>query len=223
MTHEVMNAVQAVANMHSFKDYQHIVMSRVARDALLRGTELINLQVGEITWNQDRTTTTIAINYSKSHKRVHQPERVIIKDYGLTSGTAFLRHYFHIMELDQRGPAYPLWPWVDEHGIAHWHRKTPKDKFIEHARALLKKAGYDSQRFAGHSYRSGGATDLWDSQKCRPLTLKLHGRWKSDAYRLYIRDNPHKTAQEIADALAFFDYATSSKDGEPAMPPSSHK
>ena len=77
------------------------------------------------------------------------------------------------------------------------------------ARTLLTRAGYPAMRYAGHSYRSGGATDLWDSNRCRPLTLKIHGRWKSDAYRLYIRDNPHKTAAEIAQAMAFFDHASS--------------
>ena len=66
--------------------------------------------------------------------------------------------------------------------------------------------------FAGHSYRSGGATDLWESNRCRPLTIKLHGRWKSDAYRLYIRDNPAKTAAEVAKALAFFDEATTGQN-----------
>ena len=81
---------------------------------------------------------------------------------------------------------------------------TSKRAFVALARQLLTKAGFLAKDYAGHSYRSGGATDLWRSNRCRPFTIKLHGRWKSDAYHLYIRDNPRDTAAEVSAALAFF-------------------
>jgi hypothetical protein len=34
--------------------------------------------------------------------------------------------------------------------------------------------------------------------------MKLHGRWKSDAYRLSIHDNPRDPTAEVSAALAFF-------------------
>jgi hypothetical protein len=210
ITHVVMNAMQAAANLRSHQEFQLVTMCRVARDALLRGVELTKLLVGEVEWNASRSEATITLHYSKAHKKVDEPERVIITDYGPTSGVAFLREYFKVMGLDSKAPAYPLWPFIDDLGNISWSIATSKYKFIERSRYLLARAGYPANQYAGHSYRSGGATDLWESQRVRPLTLKLHGRWKSEAYRLYIRDNPHKTAQEVAHAMAFFDPASTS-------------
>ena len=208
ITHQVMDAIQAVADMTKYPDFQHVVMSRVARDALLRGAELTSMRIGEITWNHDRSQATIAIHGSKAHKRVHEPERITITDYGQSSGVAYLREYFRAMRLDEKAPAFPLWPLTEHNGEIKWNVPLSKQEFIKRARVLLAKAGYPPLQYAGHSYRSGGTTDLWDSNRCRPLTIKLHGRWKSDAYRLYIRDNPAKTAEEVANAMAFFDRST---------------
>ena len=205
ITHRVMDAMQAVADLSNHQDFQLVTMCRVARDALLRGVELCKLLIGEVTWNASRTEATLHLHYSKAHKERSAPERVIISDYGPGSGVAFLREYFRVMGLDTKAPAYPLWPFIDDLGSVSWTTSTSKYKFILRSRHLLERAGFPSKHFAGHSYRSGGATDLWESQRCRPLTLKLHGRWKSEAYRLYIRDNPHQTAQEVARALAFFE------------------
>jgi hypothetical protein len=208
MTHKVMRDVENVADMTDYAEFQHIVMSRVARDALLRGAELVNLRIGEVTWNWNRTQVTLSIFYSKAHKRVDKAEHVVLHDYGSFSGTAYLRQYFEVLGLDRKAAGYPLWPVFNrESGKFLWTNPLPKKTFIDMARVLLGRAGYPALRYAGHSYRSGGATDLWESQRCRPLTIKLHGRWKSDCYRLYIRDNPEKQAEEVAQALAFFEDA----------------
>ena len=176
VTHQVMVAIEAAADLRKHADFQHIVMSRVARDALMRGVEVAAMRIGEITWNHDRTTATIAIHYSKAHKRAHAPERVTMSDYGRSSGVAYLREYFRVMRLDTKPPAYPLWPYTAENGDISWTRPLTKVEFIKWARTLLAKAGYPPLRYSAHSYRSGGATDLWDSNRCRPLTIKLHGR-----------------------------------------------
>ncbi len=61
-----------------------------------------------------------------------------------------------------------------------------RSRFVERVRVALDKAGVDSRPFSGHSFRSGAATTaakrgLGDS------TIKLLGRWKSNAYQLYIK------------------------------------
>jgi hypothetical protein len=65
----------------------------------------------------------------------------------------------------------------------------------------LQAAGHRPANFSGHSFRSGGATDLWKAGT-RPLIIKRAGRWLSEVYRLYIRDNPEATAAEIARGFA---------------------
>ena len=202
MTHDVLDAVQAVADMTVLQQYQHITMARVAHDALLRGVELIKLRVADLQWAQDGKSVTLLIHLSKANK-VGPVERVTISDFGDTSAVAYLREYIRLMGFPS-GSACPLWPVISPAGVIHRSKATPKRVFVAKARQLLAKAGFSAKDYSGHSYRSGGATDLWRSHRCRPLTIKLHGRWKSDAYRLYIRDNPQDTAAEVAAALSFF-------------------
>lgn len=213
MTHNILSDIAAVADMRSIRDFQHVTMSRVAHDALLRGTELINLKVGDLLWSEDETQVTIVIHLSKANK-TGPAERVTLRDYGSSSGAAFLKDYVRIMRFQDQlmASTQPLWPTVAPSGQVMWNTSTTKAYFVGYARYLLERAGYDSSKFSGHSYRSGGATDLWASYRCRAHTIQLYGRWKSEAYRLYIRDNPQDTVEEVADAMSFFASATGLAD-----------
>ena len=208
MTHKVLADLQAQVDMTDPRGYQHIVMAKVAREVMLRGMELIKLKVGDLVWSADRTEVTIIIHLSKANKH-GPPEQVILRDHGPNSAAAYLRnYYFSTMGLATHPKSRPLWPIISQHREVTWNKGWSKAAFVSYARQLLVKAGYSPLLYSGHSFRSGGATDLWDSHRCRPLAIKLQGRWKSDAYRLYIRDNPSHTAEEVGAALAFFDQAT---------------
>jgi hypothetical protein len=184
--------------MTSLYHYQHMTVARVAHDALLREAELTKLRVAAVEWSED------ANHLSKANK-VGPPERVVIPDYGDTSAVAYLREYFRLMGFQERRvSAGPLWPVTSPPGVVSRSKFTSKRAFVVLARQLLTKASFPAKDYAGHSYRSGGATDTWRSHRCRPLTIKLHGLWKSDAFCLYIRDNPSDTAAEVLAALTFF-------------------
>ena len=210
MTHQVIADIAATADLSTVHDYQCITMCKVAHDALLRGVELMTLKVGDLVWSQDQQQVTIALHLSKVNK-TGPPEQVTLHDYGPTSAVAFLREYLRIMRFQEQRltSAQPLWPIVAETtGEVAWHRPTSKTRFVGYVRVLLERAGYESKLYSGHSFRSGGATDLWATHRCRARTIQLFGRWKSDAYRLYIRDNPQATAEEVSAAMAFFAGAT---------------
>lgn len=208
VTHKVLADVQRVADMSNAHYYQVITMGRLAHDALLRGVELIALKLKDIEWSSAKDQVTVNVHLSKANK-VGSHEKIIIMDYGESSAVAFLRQYYHVMGFDQEDAKLinPLWPVIASDSSVNWVQAYGKDPFVGMIRHLLGQAGYQGTRYSGHSFRSGGATDLWNSHRCRPLVIKLFGRWKSDAYRLYIRDNPQCTAVEVAAALAFFDEA----------------
>ena len=54
---------------------------------------------------------------------------------------------------------------------------------------MLRKSGYDDEKYGGHSARKGGATAA-AAARVQVHLLKRHGRWKSDAVYLYIHDSP---------------------------------
>ena len=204
MTHTVLNAMQAVADMTKLRHFQHLTMSRVAHDALLRGGELITLLAGQLIWSADKRQVTIIVHNSKAHKK-GPAEHVTITDYGPSSGTAFLRTYVETMQFVQRPAALPLWPIINLAGAVQWRTATPKKDFIDLIQTFIAEAGLPAKLYSGHSFRSGGATDLWASNLCRPNTIRLYGRWKSDAFWLYIRDNPTLRSMEVASAFGSLD------------------
>lgn len=52
---------------------------------------------------------------------------------------------------------------------------------------LLRKTGRDPRQFSSHSFRKGGAVSLQSAGVEDSLIRRL-GRWKSDAFNLYVRD-----------------------------------
>ena len=59
-------------------------------------------------------------------------------------------------------------------------------QFTQMLRYFLQKAGFNPLVYSGHSFRRGGAT--WAFQLGVPGELiQLHGDWKSDAYKQYIK------------------------------------
>ena len=132
-------------------------------------------------WSLDGKAVTLHIHLSKANK-VGPSERVVISDYGDTSAVAYLREYFRLMGFyARRVAAGPVWPVTSRAGAVTHSKLTSKRAFVALARQLLTKAGYPAKDYAGHSYHSDGAPDLWRSNRCRPLSIKLRGRWKSDA------------------------------------------
>ena len=60
-----------------------------------------------------------------------------------------------------------------------------RSEFTRFLRKKLSQAGFDAQKFSGHSLRRGGAT--WAFSQGIPADLiKVHGDWASEAYRSYL-------------------------------------
>ena len=61
-----------------------------------------------------------------------------------------------------------------------------KQGFVGKFRQALRSLGYEEDRYAGHSFRIGAATAA-AAAGVEDSTIKLLGRWESDAFQRYIR------------------------------------
>jgi len=57
--------------------------------------------------------------------------------------------------------------------------------FICHLKSVLAKLGLDSAKYAGHSFRRGGASFAL-ACNIPPDLIKLQGDWHSDCYQRYL-------------------------------------
>lgn len=80
-----------------------------------------------------------------------------------------------------------------------WKSGSPlsKSSFVKSVRSALTTANLPADNFAGHSFRIGAATTAASAGICDSSIQSL-GRWKSNAYLLYIRTEPQKLARVSA-------------------------
>ena len=87
-------------------------------------------------------------------------------------------------------------------GEPHWGPLT-YTTFLALTKATIRKAGVDPDKYAGHSYRRGGAT--WAMAIGIPIpAIKAIGDWKSEAYLLYCEitaQTRRAAARQMAQAL----------------------
>ena len=68
-----------------------------------------------------------------------------------------------------------------------------RQKFSTMLREILARAGIDSSGYNTHSFRIGAATTAHEAG-IPDIDIKMLGRWKSDAYQLYVRTSREKLA-----------------------------
>lgn len=179
-------------------DCMVLSMCFVAHNGLLRLCELLALRVGDIRWDAvDRSSCSLRLIQAKTNQ-FGPPEWIPFEDFGAESGAGFLRDYVGRFGLAQRPPTAPLFP--TNPAAAECTRGISAAAFTARFRRLLDRAGLPAAGYTGHSFRSGGATDLFNG-RCRPHTIRLQGRWLSDAIWIYVRDCPEHRRQEVAAAL----------------------
>ena len=194
LTMSILPCITARADFSDPWEAQYITMALVAHDGLLRAGELLHLRLSDVTWH--RAHVTLPVRESKANKVSGLPEyvRIYASDWRLCGFTA-LRAYWLRMRMDSghrrdylfssSSPSAPM----------------PKEIWVRYIASHIEALGFNPASYSGHSFRSGGATDLWQGN-CRPRVIQLYGRWLSDAFWLYVRDNPHAGAREVAQAFS---------------------
>lgn len=172
----------------NIKDLQFDALSRTCHNGLLRSGEGVKLRTGDLDWSSDRRTVRISVHDSKANK-TGPLEIVELTDWGPESAVYVLRILFDVLS---------LWEATDNRLVFDYF--SDKQKFVNRVKALVALAGLDGD-FAGHSFRSGGACDLYASNVPIEAIMRM-GRWKSQAALLYLRCET-VTALKIASALKF--------------------
>lgn len=165
----------------------------LAHNGLLRSGELFSgLKVSNISWDFTDQCFTIELTRSKVN-RANGPEYIRIQDYEGVSAYKLLYKWFDTYHLWNKPDLYII-PFIgrrsghnrrvvfDFHrnGSIQWWRKRSIPK-------LVGKVGLNASEYSGHSFRAGGATDLFTARVPYPI-IKKYGRWKSDAALKYYRD-----------------------------------
>ena len=91
-----------------------------------------------------------------------------------------------------RGPDRPEEFWLPELRVLpsgeavgiDWSRSMSRRTFVAVLRYDIARIGLDPLRYCGHSFRAGGATDLFASGQMTHAEIMVMGRWKSLAAAL---------------------------------------
>jgi len=77
-------------------------------------------------------------------------------------------------------PSTPLFHHTDRSAVT-------RSWLMKRVEGLLRRTGRDPKQFSSHSFRKGGAVSL-QSMGVEDSLVRRVGRWKSDAFNLYVRD-----------------------------------
>jgi len=88
------------------------------------------------------------------------------------------------LETPNHEPSAPLFEGLDGKALSY-------NYFISSIRSALTLAGHNPKFFAGHSFRRGAASSA-AAAGYSDYEIQLLGRWRSDAYKLYIETNPQR-------------------------------
>lgn len=189
MTLEKMRILETYLDYEAQRDRQYAVLSRVCHNGLLRSGEGIKIRFRHLSWSRDRMRLRLLVHGSKCNKK-GPPEAIDMVDWGSGSAVAYMRKYFD---------NFDLW---NSDGDDLVFNLFDKGAFVERVKELVKLAGIDGD-FAGHSFRSGGACDLYAANVPIESIMKM-GRWQSNAALLYLRCE-EVTAIKIAHAFRLSD------------------
>jgi len=185
-------AVLKVWNLNDPIDHLVSTMSLVAHNCLFRGQDLLyGIKVYNVTWNFNDQLVTIHVKPGKTAKD-GSGFKVYLKDFKGPSGYKFLLHWFKLNQL-WNNKDYYIFPKVILPTKSYpnikldFRQKVEKSWFWKSISKMLQSLNYDSDEFSVHSFRAGGATDLFSIGIPYPK-IKKYGRWKSDAALVYYRD-----------------------------------
>lgn len=178
-----------------------LTMAMVAHNGLLRGGELLcGIKMKDLQWEPRNRSVTLHIFPTKTERR-GAGVYVRLTDYPGLSAYKLLKRWVSTQHM-QRHPEHYLFPFharrrQNEPARFDFRRNASRKWFTEVTRRIASALGCDARLYSNHSYRAGGATDLFISGVPYPQ-IKKYGRWRSEAALVYLRDDV-----EVSTAVAY--------------------
>ena len=79
-------------------------------------------------------------------------------------------------------------------------RPMARQQFMGHLNMVCHALGLDTKDFSMHSFRIGGATELF-RRGVRREVIKILGRWHGLTYEVYIRPTAEECSRQLKDAM----------------------
>jgi hypothetical protein len=209
-TLELIMRIINILNLNNDEELLFALCMLLCHNGLFRSAELFSgLQVNKLVWNHRDKCVTVQIDRSKRNQ-AGGPQFILISDYNGLSAYKLLVEWFDRHKLWNQPELYIL-PRIISTSNNNYKRDTLKSRRINldftmsgsiywWRRWIVKgcgKIGLDSKYYSGHSFRAGGATDLFTARVPFHIIKKM-GRWKSDSSCMrYYRDDI-----DIAEAVA---------------------
>jgi hypothetical protein len=189
-----------------------MAMIWVATSAMLRISEFTSdhknndrlLSMNQLTFINENNKAIECININQQDKvkhavlRLHQSKTDPFRQgmdilIAATETIQALLQYLAQTLQEKRDPRSPLFRFPDGNPVnRQW--------FMKQVSTLLSNAGYDSSSYSSHSFRKGGAVSL-QQKGISDSIIRQMGRWKSDAFHLYLRHPTNDTILHAANQL----------------------
>ena len=179
-------------------DLMFAVMSTIGHAGMFRLDTLISgLKVKNVLWSPDRNSFKLSIGRTKTHRKGGALFISFETNGSPVCPVLYLRQWFNECDLWNVKEA-SLFPSMS-HGRLNFNETISGSWIRRKLKREISKLGLDASLFSGHSFRAGGATDMF-VLKIPYYIIKKRGKWVSDAAMLYYRDED-SAEQAIFEAL----------------------
>jgi hypothetical protein len=181
---------------------QHLMRAAAfatAHDGLVRSGELMSgIKMKQLTWMM---STHCRLRVRTKTEQIGAGATIDMADTkSQFSAVKMLKAWCRANKLEGNPEAFLFPRWSARDGFFDWTKPASADWLRKEVKSLVAQVGEDPTSFSGHSFRAGGATDLFKTRTPYWI-IKKAGRWKSDAALLYYRSEDDVTSA-VAEAFS---------------------
>ena len=140
------------------------------------------VKVQDVKWYSSPEVNYLSLTLKRTKTLLHGIQVVIGCSGTKVCAYCSLKQYLQLRYALNVAPYNPAL-FVDKCGMV-----LSRQQFNAHTKHMVQIMGLDPGQYSGHSYRSGAATTA-GGKNFKDWETKLLGHWKSDAYKLYIRQD----------------------------------